>query len=122
KGEEQDRWRNALASLANLLVALAVFLPTQQSLVWTIAIAGGLRILGTAWDLVTAPVYGTADAGDTVLRDLGIADDPAVRAAVDRMVAEEQARRPIDLAWILTFILTLMAIHIGRMESEWTLA
>jgi hypothetical protein len=122
KGEEHDRWRNALAGFANLVVALVVFLPTQQSLVWTIAIAGGLRILGTAWDLVTAPVYGTADAGDTVLRDLGIADDPAVRAAVDRMVAEEQARRPIDLAWILTFILTLMAIHIGRMESEWTLA
>ena len=122
KGQEQERWRNILAGLANLVVALVVFLPTQQSLVWTIAIAGGLRILGTAWDLVTAAVYGTADAGGTVLRDLGIADDPGVHVAVNGMVAEEQARRPVDLAWILTLILTLMAIHIGRMESEWTLA
>ena len=122
KGQEQERWRNTLASLANLVVALVVFLPTQQSLVWTIAIAGGLRILGIAWDLVTATVYGTADAGDTLLRDLGITDDPAVKAAVQRMVDEEQASRPIDLAWIMTFIITLLAIHIGRMESEWTLA
>jgi uncharacterized membrane protein HdeD (DUF308 family) len=122
KGQEQERWRNILAGLANLVVALVVFLPTQQSLVWTIAIAGGLRVLGTAWDLVTATVYGTADAGDTVLRDLGIADDPGVHVAVKRMVDEEQARRPIDLAWILTLVVTLMAIHIGRMESEWTLA
>lgn len=121
-GQDRERWRNTLAGIANLVVALVVFLPTRQSLVWTIAIAGGLRILGTAWDLATARVYGTGDAGDTVLRDLGIPDDPAVRQAASRLVEEEQARRPVDVAWIMTFIVTLMAIHIGRMESEWTLA
>ena len=121
-GREEERRRNILAGVANLLVALVVFLPTQQSLVWMIAIAGGLRILGTAWDLVTAVVYGTADAGSTVLKDIGIPEDSAVREAATRMVEEEDGRRRIDVAWIMVFVITLLAIHIGRMESEWTLA
>ena len=31
------------------------------------------------------------------------------------------ARRPYDRGWILAFVATLFAIHVGRMQAEWTL-
>ena len=118
---DQDRTRNILATIGNLAVGLLVFSTQHQLLLWTITTAGCVRILGLAWDLVTANVYGTADAGETVLRDLGIPDDPSIEAAMRRLMDEEKARRPVDLAWIVTLMVTLLAIHIGRMQSEWSL-
>jgi 3',5'-cyclic AMP phosphodiesterase CpdA len=120
--QERDRLRNLLAGIANLAVALLLYFTTDQPVVWTLSIAGGLRILGIGWELVTASVHGTADAVETLLQDAGITEDPASRAAIQRLGEEEQARRPVDLAWITMFCVTLLAIHIGRMESEWTIA
>ena len=120
--QDRERLRNILAGIANLAVALLLYFATREPVVWTLSIAGGLRILGVGWEMVTATVHGTADAVDTLLQDAGIEEDPAIRAEIHRLGEEEQARRPVDLAWITTFSVTLLAIHIGRMESEWTLA
>ena len=68
-----------------------------------------------------APVFDAADAGETVVRDLGLEDRPEVAALAERLEAEEARRAPIDRHWIFgSSILTLFAIHLGRMGLDRT--
>ena len=69
-----------------------------------------------------SPVHTAADADETVVAELGIADSP--RIARDDGGSRGQrgsARARSIAAWILSFIATLFAIHIGRMGSDGTL-
>jgi 3',5'-cyclic AMP phosphodiesterase CpdA len=103
----------ALAGLGNLTVAglLAV---RGRGAVWAIAIAGALRILGTAWNITQAAAFSSSDSDRTVLDDLGVPDRPEIADLARRMAAEEAARAPIDRGWIAAFVVTLFAIHLGR--------
>lgn len=111
------RVAHLLAATGNLAVAALLIALRGGALDWTVAVAGALRLAGTAWDLLTAPVHAAGDAGGTVVRDLGL-DDPELVALADRLAAEEQARAAIDRGWILAFLATLFAIHVGRMGFD----
>ncbi len=50
--------------------------------------------------------------------DLAFADNPEMTALARRLAEEEAARAPIDRGWILGFIATLLAIHVGRMGFD----
>ena len=88
---------------------------------WVVALAGAARILGAGWNMVTAPVHSLGDTYETIGEALGLPDDPAVREAGQRLLDEERQRRPVDRGWIYAFLATLFAIHVGRMEADWTL-
>ena len=88
---------------------------------WVVPIAGALRIFGIAWNIAAAPVYTTRDADETVLDELGLADQPGAAAIATDVAAAERSRAPIDRAWTLSYIATLFAIHIGRMSTDLTL-
>ena len=90
-------------------------------LTWVVAIAGALRIFGIAWNIIVAPVYTTAEADETVVDELGLADQPEAGAMAAEVEAAERARAPIDRGWTLAFIATLFAIHIGRMSTDLTM-
>ena len=107
-----------LPGLANLAAAILVLALHDVAVGWTLALAGGLRIAGTAWGIVSAPVFAAADAGETVLAQLGLADEPELAAFADRVAAEESARQALDRGWIWAFIATLFAIHLGRMGFD----
>ena len=111
----------ALAAAGNAAVAL-VLLPGRDIVtVWIVAIAGAARILAIAWEIMTAPVFDAAAADETVVEELGFSHESLVvdtAAAVER---EEAARTHVDRAWTIAFVATLFAIHIGRMETDWTL-
>ncbi len=107
-----------LPGLGNLAAAILVLALRDVAVGWTLALAGGLRIAGTAWGIVSAPVFAAADAGETVLAQLGLADEPELAAFADRVAAEESARQALDRGWIWAFIGTLFAIHLGRMGFD----
>jgi uncharacterized membrane protein HdeD (DUF308 family) len=113
--------RAALAAAGNLAAAGALFVLWNSSARWIVALAGAARILGAGWNMVTAPVHSVDDAAATIGETLGLPDDPRAQAAGQRLVEDERRRRPVDRAWIGAFLATLFAIHVGRMEAEWTL-
>ena len=110
-----------LAMLGNLAVALLLMVGREWAVGWTIAVAVALRIFGTAWNLAVSPVHTAADAEETVVAELGFAEDPRVAAMAKEVEASEAARASIDRGWILSFVATLFAIHIGRMGTDRTL-
>jgi uncharacterized membrane protein HdeD (DUF308 family)/3',5'-cyclic AMP phosphodiesterase CpdA len=108
------------ACLANLLAFALLLALRGQTLAWTVAIAGAIRILGTAWNIFLSPVFTASDAGQTAVGDLGLPEREELRTLADRLAEEETARGPIDRGWIAAFIATLFAIHIGRMGFDRT--
>ena len=115
-----ERTLAALAALGNTALALLLLFARGSAEAWVVAVAGAARILGIAWNIATAPVYTTADAEDTVVRELGLTDEPAAVALAAEVEAAERGRAPADRGWTIAFILTLFAIHIGRMRTDLT--
>src|SRR5262245_30316020 len=109
----------ALAIAGNLAMALFILALWKRSTIWTIAVAGALRIVGVGWNMVTSPPP-SRDATAT-MRSLGLPDHPDLIRLGERLAREERARRPYDRRWIATLIVILFAIHVGRMQAEWTL-
>ncbi len=109
-----------LACLGNVLAFALLLALRGQTLAWTVAIAGAVRIFGTAWNIFLSPVFSASDAGQTAVGDLGLPDRQELRTLADRLAEEEMARGPIDRGWIAAFIATLFAIHIGRMGFDRT--
>ena len=88
---------------------------------WTAALAGALRIFGAGWNMITTPVHTAEQAGSDVIRSLGLPEHPELLRLGERLTREEMERRPYDRTWVLAFVATLFAIHVGRMQAEWTL-
>ncbi len=109
------------AALGNAAVVLLILVARGGLLEWVVAIAGALRICGISWNIMVEPVYTTAEADDTVVAQLGLADHPEAVAMAVEVAAAERRRAPIDRGWTLSFIVTLFAIHIGRMSTDLTL-
>ena len=107
-----------LPALGYGLLAILLVLVRGVAVRWVIGLASAFRLGGTAWDIRTAPAYGGADAGDTVVQDLDLADSPALATVARRLAAEEQGRVGIDRGWIGAFVVTLFGIHLGRMGLD----
>jgi uncharacterized membrane protein HdeD (DUF308 family) len=71
-----------LPGLGNLAVAVALLVLARPGAAGAIAIAGALRILGTAWNIMSAPVFSAADSDRTALEDLGLPDRQELGDAV----------------------------------------
>jgi uncharacterized membrane protein HdeD (DUF308 family) len=103
-----------LPGFGNLAVALGLLILPRRGAAWAIAIAGALRILGTAWNIMNAPVFTAADSDRTVLDDLGLPDRPDLDELAGRIATEESRRAPIDREWVVALVAVLFAIHLGR--------
>lgn len=110
-----------LAGCGNLLVCTALLILRGETLIaWTVAAAGAFRIFGSAFSIFLAPVFTAGDSGDTTVGRLGLPDHPEMLTLARRMAEEESARAAIDRTWIIGFIATLFAIHVGRMGFDRT--
>jgi 3',5'-cyclic AMP phosphodiesterase CpdA/uncharacterized membrane protein HdeD (DUF308 family) len=110
----------SLAVAGNLAMAgLLLVLWRGPSMAWTIALAGALRIVGVGWNMVMAPVH--VLGGAEMIRRFGLPDHPDMLQLGEQLDREEAARRPYDRRWIVALVAILFAIHVGRMQAEWTL-
>jgi 3',5'-cyclic AMP phosphodiesterase CpdA len=122
QGDRRTTLTHALAVAGNVAVAgLLLGLWWRTSPTWTIALAGGLRIFGTGWNMVTAPVQPPGEAGSAILQTLHLPDHPELIRLGERLAEEERARRLFDRRWVVGYVAVLFAIHVGRMQAEWTL-
>jgi uncharacterized membrane protein HdeD (DUF308 family) len=121
RGERGQRSISTISALGDVAVVLLLLFARGWVLTWVVVIAGALRIFGIAWNIMAAPVYTTAEAEETVVSELGLADDPRAAVIAAEVEAEQRARVPIDRGWTLAFVATLFAIHVGRMSTDWTI-
>ena len=119
--DSRTRRLSALGALGNLAVALLVVAGREWAVVWTIAVAVALRIFGIAWNIVVSPVHTVGDADETVVDELGFADSARIAALSAEVEKSEAARASVDRGWLVAFVATLFAIHIGRMGADRTL-
>ena len=92
--------RTALSATGNFAVVALLLVLRQSAVNWTVAIAAGIRILGTAFNIAAAPAFTGREADDTVIADLGLADDARLAKLGARMQVEEQERVLLDVAWL----------------------
>ena len=119
--DRAERARAAVVALGNAAVAMLLLLARGRALAWVVSIAGAVRIFGIAWNIMAAPIYTTDQADETVISELGLADQPVAVAMLAEVDAAQTARAPVDRGWTLAFIATLFAIHIGRMRTDLTI-
>ena len=100
------------------LLAVLLLVVRGPAVRWALAAVGALRLAGTAWSIMTAPIHTAEDTGDTVAQDLGLADNPELTDVARRIATEEQDRAGIDRGWIAAFVVTLFGIHLGRMGLD----
>ena len=123
--ERRERRLAAAAALGNTAVLLFIVLPRAWMAAWVstwvVALAGAARIAGTAWNIAIARIYETSDAEQTIAAELGLDDEPDAMAIAAEVEAAETARASVDRGWTIAFIVTLFAIHVGRMTVDRTL-
>ena len=118
--DPRSRRLAALAMLGNLTVVLLIVAGREWARAWTVALAVAARIAGVAWTIAVSPVHTAGDAEETVVAELGFADNSRVAAMATEIEAAEKERAPVDRGWTLAFVATLLAIHVGRMGTDRT--
>lgn len=119
KREGQSTVRAALPAVGNFFVAgLLVFNPFYLS---ALALAGGLRLLGTASIMLTSPVLEATDAGEQITDELGLPDYAELHELAHRISAEQEAVRGTDRRWVGVYLITLFAMHVARMPVEFSM-
>lgn len=110
--------RYALAALGNLLMVAGILLLKGKGQEWIVAVSGAFRIAGIGLEMLACKL-GQPDAiGVDVATAMALPDNPQVRAAAEKITDEEEERAPIDRGWIISFILILFFIHLGRMGFD----
>ncbi|MCC7178012.1 MAG: metallophosphoesterase [Acidobacteria bacterium] len=102
-------------------LALLLLLGANVAVVWTVAMAAAVRLLEIARRIATARVLGPDQAGDSLIEALQLVDVQELKALGDQLEVEAAARAPVDRGWVLAFLATLLAIHAGRMGSDFTI-
>jgi uncharacterized membrane protein HdeD (DUF308 family) len=118
---ETTRWQSLFSGVWNIGICLAILVCHRFAFNWVIAIAASLRIFDCASRLFATPVFTPDDSGSTVLADLNLPENEELQGVANRIHEREVSRDAADRGWIVGFILTLFAIHLGRMGLDRTL-
>ena len=114
-------FRNLLPGLGNLLLAVVVLLLGEHWLTLTMGFAAAFRIFNIAWTMATSPVLTAENLATANFFTPGMPQDSRVLEIAERIAGDETARVAIDRGWIFSFLLTLLAIHVGRMGFDRTI-
>ncbi len=119
--KEQDvakRNRDWLAAAGNFAVILIMLIFQQRGIHIAIAIAVGLRIFGTALNILSAPLGKLEHVSEDIMASMNTTENKEIVALAEKIEKEETLRAVIDRNWIITFILVLFFIHLGRMGFD----
>jgi uncharacterized membrane protein HdeD (DUF308 family) len=124
-----EPWRWMIArGLVDVVLALVLVFQWPVSGRAAVIILVGLRMLTAGWSMLLGraqpprPVVEPPPPGTHPDRRLHLATHPEFEALEKTIPAEEMSRRAANAVWCSTFIIVFFAIHIGRMNVEWSLA
>lgn len=113
--------QSALLALPGYIAIVFAILFLPDSLMrWTLAAATSARIVFTALNASQAKLISADTSAASISQDFGFDQSSPVAQVVDTITKEECSRQSIDRRWILSFLFTLLAIHIGRMGYDRT--
>jgi 3',5'-cyclic AMP phosphodiesterase CpdA/uncharacterized membrane protein HdeD (DUF308 family) len=116
--KEETRWHSLASGIGNAIVVLLVMIFRGQGLEWVVSVCGALRIFGIVFDLYTARTGTVKNVAQDVVDSLGLRGNKELETLAARLGEENERRAPIDASWIMTFILVLFFIHLGRMGLD----
>ena len=110
---------------ANILLALLVWLLRDSVGPLGFGVLLGLRMAASGWQTINLRTFSDADVFTRVEdqhpnRRLGLPPHPIIGFIHREAIADASSRAPTDLYWSLVFIVLCLAIHIGRLDAEWT--
>jgi len=116
-----DARQTALLAFSGNLAAMLVILLLQESRInWGLAAATATRIFLSGWNANRSPLMSADFSAESVDADFGFSPGSEVSSIVQSITSEECSRSAIDRSWIFSFLLTLFAIHLGRMGLDRT--
>jgi uncharacterized membrane protein HdeD (DUF308 family)/3',5'-cyclic AMP phosphodiesterase CpdA len=110
---------------ANILLAVLVWLLRDTVGPLGFGVLLGLRMAASGWQTIFAPAPGDADLfarpeDHHPNRALGLEPHPIIGFIHREAIADAAARAPTDLYWSVIFVVVFFAIHVGRLDAEWT--
>ena len=107
-----------LSGIGNFIVVIVVLLFRGKGFEWLIALSGALRIFGTIFNLYTARLGNAEQVSTDIIKGLGLEGNKELEDLADKLEVEYNHRAPIDAGWVITFIIILFFIHLGRMGLD----
>ena len=111
-------WVDLISGAGNILLVILMLLLQERGLLWTIVVAISLRIVGIGISLAWAKTGILAQVHEDVVASLGLSEDTYVRGVAEKIQGEEEHSAQFDRKWIMTFIVLLFVIHLGRMGLD----
>ena len=110
---------------ANLLLALLVWALRDSIGPLGFGVLLGLRMAASGWQTMFAPSPSDADAFARLEdrhpdRRLGLPPHPIIGFIHREARADAASRAPTDFYWSVIFVVVFFAIHVGRLDAEWT--
>jgi uncharacterized membrane protein HdeD (DUF308 family)/3',5'-cyclic AMP phosphodiesterase CpdA len=118
RNQEKKRWTALASAIGNGVVVLLIILFREKGVEWVVSLCGALRIFGIVFDLYTARIGIVKNVAEDVVDSLGLRGNQELETLAARLGEESERRAPIDANWIMTFILVLFFIHLGRMGLD----
>jgi len=111
---------------ANILLALIVWLLRDTLGPTGFGVILGFRMAASGWQAIFAPAPPNADEFDRLEdehpnRSLGLGSHPVIGFIHRQAIADAALRSPSDLYWSVIFVVVFFAIHVGRLDAEWTM-
>jgi len=116
--EKKPYIANLLSFLGNMGILFTLFLFQGKAQLWILAITGGLRIVGMGFEILTAKLGVMDQVSEDIMESLDLHEHPEILAIAENIEQEEVNRAKIDRYWIITFLLVLFFIHLGRIGFD----
>ncbi|HWI17477.1 MAG TPA: DUF308 domain-containing protein, partial [Vicinamibacterales bacterium] len=110
---------------ANILLALIVWWLRDRIGVLGFGLFLGLRMAASGWQTLSAPEFSESDAftrpeDEHPNRALRLPPHPIIGFIHRDAIAQASWRTPMEFYWSVIFVVVFFAIHVGRLDSEWT--
>src|SRR5688572_22697252 len=110
---------------ANILLAFLVWLLRDSVGPLGFGMLLALRMAASGWQTMFAPAPADADLFTRPEdyhpnRGLGLPPHPIVGFIHREAIGDATSRAPTDMYWSVIFIVVFFAIHVGRLDAEWT--
>ncbi len=111
-------WRDLLPGIGNILVVAIIVLFKGKGLEWVVSLCGALRIFGMIYQLFTARLGTSQNIAEDIIENLGLKGNTELETLAKKLDKENQQSISVDKGWIITFLLVLFFVHLGRMGFD----
>ena len=125
RGVTQKHLWDFINGSANILLALLVWWLRDSVGPLGFGLLLGLRMAASGWQSINDPTPSDADVFTRIEdrhpdRRLGLPPHPIIGFIHREAIADAASRQPTDFYWSVIFVVLFFAIHVGRLDAEWT--